>query len=92
MQRGNEKGRGSAEDDDTHATPGELQIHLAILRARRGWTKELDINFEPKHVGKRMFHNFFAKFHGIDVKDQYLEQIGQIVARASSTMQRPRCV
>jgi hypothetical protein len=39
-----------------------------------------------------MFHNFFAKFHGIDVKDQYLEQIGQIVARASSTMQRPRCV
>ncbi len=50
MQRGNEKGRGGAKDDDTYVTPRELQIHLAILRARRGWTKELDINFEPKHV------------------------------------------
>jgi hypothetical protein len=92
MQKGNEEGRGGAKDDDIHVTLGELHIHLPILCAKEGWTKELDINSEPKHLGKRMFHNFFANFHGIDVKDEYLEQIGQIVASASSAMQRPRCV
>jgi hypothetical protein len=55
-------------------------------------TKKLDIDFEPKHLGKRLFHNFFANYHGIDVKYQYLEQIGQIVAWASSAMQGRRCV
>jgi hypothetical protein len=55
-------------------------------------TKKLDIDFEPKHLGKRLFRNFFANYHGIDVKNQHLEQIGQIVAWASSAMQGPRCV
>jgi hypothetical protein len=92
MQRGNEEGRGGAKDDDTHATLGELHNRLVILRARQGWTKKFNINFEPKHLGKKMFHNFFANFHGIDVKNQYLEQIGQTMAWASLAMQRPRCV
>jgi len=52
-------------------------------------TKKLDIDFEPKHLGKRLFRNFFANYHGIDVKNQHLEQI---VAWASSAMQGPRCV
>jgi hypothetical protein len=61
-----------------------LSAHISNSVVPR--TKKLDIDFEPKHLGKKLFHNFFAIYHGIDVKNQYLEQIGQIVAWASSAM------
>jgi hypothetical protein len=78
-KRGEEEGRGGA-DDATHATPGELQSRLAILRARPGWTEELVIDSEPEHLGKRMFHDLFADSHGSDGGDQYLKQNGQTVS------------
>jgi hypothetical protein len=34
---------------------------LAIICARWGWTKELDINFEPKHLGKKNVPQFLCK-------------------------------
>jgi hypothetical protein len=46
----------------------------------------LDIDSKLKHLGKKLFHNFFANFHGIDVKDQDLELIEQTMAWASLAM------